>query len=185
MTGQFVLGKLWYTIAELQKIAALARPSLRVLLSRWTRSHRLERIGRGLYRLPGTSVDLVRLGIASYFPSYLSFEIALARHGLLSQVPYVLTFATTRRSRRLRLMNTELEYRRLRPDLFFGYEQQSGVYIARPEKALLDQLYMVARGRASLDSATLNLAPLRATLLRRYARAFPEPVRKRLKELAI
>jgi predicted transcriptional regulator of viral defense system len=177
------LGKSWFTIAEMQKITALSRPSLRVFLSRWTRSGRLERIGPGLYRLPGTAVNLEQLGTASCFPSYVSFESALSKHGILSQLPYVLTFATTHRSRRLRVLNTELQYRHLRPDLFFGYEQQPGVYIALPEKALLDQLYMVTLGRASLDPATLNLAPLRLARLRRHARAFPATVKRRLKVL--
>ena len=49
----------------------------------------------------------------------------------------------------------------------------------------IDQLYMVALGRASLDPSTLNLAPLRPALLRRYARAFSAPVQRRLKALMV
>jgi predicted transcriptional regulator of viral defense system len=174
------LGKSWYTISDLQKIIGLARPSLRVFLSRWTKARRLERVRQGVYRLPGTPLDLERFATEYYFPAYLSFESALARYGILSQVPYALTFATTRRSRRLRLAEAELEYRQVQPDLYFGFEQEGGVYVARPEKALLDQLYMVARGRARLELEALNLRPLRRGILRRYARAYPDAVRTRL-----
>ncbi|MEO0108502.1 MAG: type IV toxin-antitoxin system AbiEi family antitoxin domain-containing protein [candidate division WOR-3 bacterium] len=174
------LGRAWYSIPDLEKITGLARPSLRVFLSRWTRAGRLERLGPGLYHLPGEGLDLERLGNEYYFPSYLSFESALARHGILSQRPYVLTFATTRRSRRLRLKAAELEYRRLRPGLYFGFEMDAGIYVARPEKALLDQLYMVCRGLASLDMSGLNLRPLNRSVLSRYVRAFPPPVGVRL-----
>jgi len=179
------LGKSWYTISDLQKITGLARPSLRVFLSRWTKARRLERVRQGVYRLPGTGLDLARFATEYYFPAYLSFESALARYGILSQVPYALTFATTRRSRRLRLAEAEIEYRQVRSDLYFGFEQEGGVYIARPEKALLDQLYMVARGRARLELEALNLRPLRRSILRRYARAYPDAVRTRLRNIGL
>jgi len=65
---------------------------------------------------------------------------------MLSQVPYVLSFATPRRSRRLTLGDTLVEFHQLKGTLFFGYTLVEGLNIADPEKALLDQLYLIARG---------------------------------------
>src|SRR4029450_6358520 len=45
---------------------------------------------RGREQIASTSLD---------YPSYLSFESALARHGILSQIPHTFTFATTRPSK--------------------------------------------------------------------------------------
>ncbi|MCE5328950.1 hypothetical protein LLG07_01235, partial [bacterium] len=44
-----------------------------------------------------------------YYPPYLSFESSLSRYGILSQIPYDLTFATFRKSKRLLLMDREIE----------------------------------------------------------------------------
>ena len=172
------LGRPVYSISDLQKVTGLARASLYVLLARWVKAGWLARVGVGLYRLSDVPVDLARLGSQQVFPSYLSFESALARFGILSQVPRGLTFATTRRPRRLKLAAGEIEYRRLKPDLFFGYELRDGTAAALPEKALLDELYFVSRGRVRLDRAELNLRPLNRTRLEKMARRFPRPVQK-------
>jgi predicted transcriptional regulator of viral defense system len=177
------LGKSYYTVADLGKATGLAKGSLYVFLARWTKAGLLRRLGTGLYGLPDVAPDLERLGNECCFPSYLSFESALARYGILSQVPYVLTFATPRRSRRLKLTGTEIEYRQLRPELFFGYEPQNGVYVALPEKALCDQLYMKGLGRAELDASGLNLKPVRRRVLAEFVRRFPATTRRLAAEL--
>lgn len=172
------LGKSYYTVADLAKATGLSKGSLYVFLARWTRAGLLRRLGTGLYGLPDVAPDMEKLGNEYYFPSYLSFESALARFGILSQSPYVLSFATTRRSRRLKLSWTEIEYRQLRPEFFFGYELHNGVYVALPEKALCDQLYMKSLGRAKLDVPSLNLKPVRSHVLARFLQRFPERTRR-------
>jgi predicted transcriptional regulator of viral defense system len=172
------LGRPVYSISDLQKVTGLPRASLYVFLTRWVKAGLLARVGVGLYRLSDVPIDLARLGSQQVFPSYLSFESALARFGILSQVPRNLTFATTRRPRRLRLAAGEIEYRRLKPDLFFGYELRDGAAVALPEKALLDELYLVSRGRARLDRAELHLRPLNRTRLQDFARRFSKSVQE-------
>ncbi|MEO0082265.1 MAG: hypothetical protein ABIL25_08245 [candidate division WOR-3 bacterium] len=172
------LGKTYYTTADLAKVTGHSAGSLRVFLARWTKAGLLKRIGTGLYGLPDVAPDLERLGNAYYFPSYLSFESALARYGVQSQMPYALTFATSRRSRRLKLADTEIEYRQLRQDLFFGYEQQDSLYVAWPEKALADLLYLVSLGRASCDIRALNLKPLDRSRFSKLIARFPERTQK-------
>jgi predicted transcriptional regulator of viral defense system len=177
------LGKPFYSVADLQKVTGLAAGSLRVFLSRWAKAGWLERIGAGLYRLPDRPLDLAGLANQRYLPSYLSFESALSRCGIIRQIPYVLTFATSRRSRRLRLKDTEIAYRRLKTDLFFGYRLQAGLDVAMPEKALLDQLYFVSLGRASLSFRELNLKPIRASVLQTMAGKFPERTQRLVRQV--
>jgi predicted transcriptional regulator of viral defense system len=177
------LGRPVYSISDLQKVTGLSRASLYVFLTRWVKAGLLARVGVGLYRLSDVPIDLAQLGSRQVFPSYLSFESALARFGILSQVPRGLTFATTRRPRRLRLAAGEIEYRQLKSELFFGYESADGSYVALPEKALLDELYFMSRGRTGIDLNALNLRPLRFKLLWRFARQFPKRVQALAREL--
>ncbi|RLC26332.1 MAG: hypothetical protein DRH56_04675 [Deltaproteobacteria bacterium] len=174
------LDKGYFTMAHMQKITDLPRDSLKVAINRLIEKEILTRIKRGVYQLGFSQVDVPKIANQLYYPSYLSFESALSRYGVLSQVPYTQTFATTRRSKKMTLWETKVEFRQLRKDLFFGYRMEGGVYIAELEKALLDQLYMVSRGRGSLNIEELDLKEVDKELLKKYAQKFPAYIKKLL-----
>ncbi|WP_287155589.1 type IV toxin-antitoxin system AbiEi family antitoxin domain-containing protein, partial [Candidatus Solincola tengchongensis] len=153
-------GKDFFTVSDLKKVTGLERESLYVALSRLSGKGVLRRAARGVYLLPDTYPPAEKIATQLYFPCYLSFESALSRAGVLGLVPYVLTFATPRKTRRLRVLEQVVEYRRLREDLFFGFELAEGYYLARPEKALLDALYLAAYGKGSLPESELDLSLL-------------------------
>lgn len=117
------------------------------------------------------------------YPSYLSFETALGDFGIISQKAYTLTFATAGKGKKDLLGQTEVEYRHLNKELFFGYTLKNGLYFAEPEKALLDQLYMVSLGKAKLDFEELDLHKLSFGKTEKMAQKFPKSVQKRLMKL--
>jgi len=172
------LNKPYFTLADLEKVLGQARPSLYVTLNRLVGQGVLTRLRRGAYQSAFQPPALARVANALVYPSYLSFESALSQHGILSQAPYMLTFATSRRTRRLRLGVVEVQFHQLKAELFFGYTMADGVYLAEPEKALLDQAYLAARGVSSLAWDELDLSSLDAARLRDYARRFPPPVER-------
>jgi predicted transcriptional regulator of viral defense system len=171
-------------LADLEKILGVARPSLYVVLHRLVKQGVLVRLRRGMYRGMFGAAEAMKIANALYAPSYLSFESALARYGILSQIPYVLTFATTKRSKRMRIGETPIEFRQLHARLFFGYTLEQGVYLAEPEKALLDELYLITRGKATCDLDALNLAALSRAKFLEYALRFPDYVQTRAQTLA-
>jgi predicted transcriptional regulator of viral defense system len=118
-----------------------------------------------------------------YYPSYLSFESALARHGILSQIPHTFTFATTRPSKTASVGTVDAEFSHLQPALYFGYTSINGLDVAEPEKALLDQLYLVSRGWRHLNTSELDLRAINGERLTRYAAVFPAPVGKLVQQL--
>ncbi|MFH1657599.1 MAG: type IV toxin-antitoxin system AbiEi family antitoxin domain-containing protein [bacterium] len=163
----------YFTIADLEKITGLSRPSLKVALSRFAAQGVLIRLKRGIYALTGASLKIKKIANQLYYPSYLSFESALSYYGILSQLPYVQTFATTKPPKRLTLGETEIEFRQLKKELYFGYVLKDNIYIAEPEKALLDQLYMVSKGKATLEVKELDLRTIKKSVLNEYAKQFP------------
>lgn len=124
-----------------------------------------------------------RIANQLYYPSYLSFVTVLGRGGILNQIPYSLTFASTKKSKRITLGGTDVIYSQLKPELYFGYEMRQGLNIAEPEKALLDQLYLVSQGKAYLDFEELNLIDLNKKKFLSYAAKFPKRIRKGLREI--
>lgn len=175
------LGRGFFTIADLENIIGLPRNSLKVALNRLTKQGVLERLTRGVYQLSINPAEARAVANQLYYPSYLSFETALARYGILSQIPYTQTFATIKKSKKLWLKDIEIEYSQLKKDLFFGYILTDGIYIARPEKALLDQLYLVSRGRRRLSTEELDLSVINKKILLQYAKKFPVSVQRLVK----
>lgn len=176
--------KPYWSVADLQKILGYkSRQTLLVVLHRLVSQGVLARMRRGIYRVSINTVEGALLANLLYRPSYLSFESALSRYGILSQIPYTITLATTRRSKKVTLDGAAVEYRQLRGDLFFGHRIEGGLDIAEPEKALLDALYLMKRGKLSLALKELDLSGLSRGKLDSYGARFPRYVRAALAEL--
>lgn len=173
----------YLTLADLEKLFNRKRNSLSILTNRLIKKGFLKRLRPGVYIVPEKFGQLDRIANQLYYPSYLSFVTVLGRGGFLNQIPYSLTFATTRKSKRITLGGIDVAYSQIKPELYFGYEMKQGVNIAEPEKALLDQLYLVSLGKAYLDFDELNLIDLDKKKFLSYAKKFPKRVRKGLREI--
>ena len=134
----------------------------------------------GVYILPEKYAQIDLVANSLYDPSYLSFESALARYGLLSQVPYTLTFATTRKTFKVKSAELAIEYRRIQPALFFGYVKANSLFVATPEKAFLDTVYFASFGKAAVPLEDLDVRKLHPPLLARIAKRFPRRTRQLL-----
>jgi predicted transcriptional regulator of viral defense system len=175
--------KPYFTVADLEKILSMKRDSLYVALNRLVGSGVLIRLKRDVYQPAFQSLELEKVANELYYPSYLSFESALSRYGILSQIPYTLTFATSKRSKKITLGTREVEYRQLKKKYFFGYILDNGIYVAEPEKALLDQIYMMSKGKISRDMSEWSLVALKKSKFLRYSKLFPMALRIKAKEL--
>jgi len=173
----------YLSVSDLAQLLGLGERSVYISLSRLEKAEVLTRLKTGIYVLADQEVDLKVIANQLCYPSYLSFETALGDFGIVSQKAYTLTFATTRRSKKDLLGQTEVEYRHLNKELFFGYALKKGLYYAEPEKALLDQLYMVSLGKAKLDFEELDLHELSFKKTEKMAQKFPKSVQKKLTEL--
>ena len=177
------VNKPFYTIADLEKITSLPRDSLYVALRRWEGGGIVERVAQGIYVPMGSNISLENVAAQLYIPNYLSFESALAKYGVLNLIPYTLTFATTRKTRKYALRKQEIEFRQVSAELFFGFEMKNGMYIALPEKAFLDEVYFVTRGKAVLDFDEVDIKKLSGKTLKDYSKRFPAYVQNRIKNI--
>jgi len=177
------LNKPFYSISDLEKITGLSRDSLYVTLKRLVVRGVLERIGSGIYRLFTAPPSIEKVASSLYMPNYLSFESALSRYGILTLIPYALTFATTRKTMRFTIEGRDIEFRQLKKNLFGGYEMEGGIYIAKPEKAFLDLVYFVSRGKTSIDLDEIDMAKLSISKLRELSKKFPEYTKRYLNKI--
>lgn len=141
-------------------------------MKRLVDSGAITKVARGVYMLRGHSFDVEKLATKLYYPSYISFESALSKYGIINQGLYNLTLATTRHSKKMTLMDVECDYSQLKPELFFGFNLIGDTYVAEPEKAVLDMLYLVSLGKRSKSSDEWILGELDREKLKSYLPPF-------------
>lgn len=131
--------------------------AIQTQLSRWVTAGRLIKLARGKYILarPYRKVDPPLEAIANrlVYPSYVSFERALAWYGLIPESVPVVTSVTTGRPCLIENALGTFQYRHIQQRLFWGYEAITllgeACVIALPEKAILDLFYFQS-GAATL-----------------------------------
>ena len=184
MTGIEALKKLeklkkdYYSVKDLERVLEMPIDSLRGQLTRWCKRGILTRVAKGIYAPYGTEIDVLKIANQIYYPSYLSFESVLSRYGILSQVPYTLTFATPKRTKKMILNDTEIEFTKLSDKYYFGYVFENGINIASTEKALVDCLYIVSKGKRVLNVDELYLKNVDKEKLIEISKVFPKNTRK-------
>ncbi|PKL42461.1 MAG: hypothetical protein CVV39_08905 [Planctomycetes bacterium HGW-Planctomycetes-1] len=128
---------------------------VRLQLNRWVRSGKLIRLNKGIYILaePYRKIKPNLFSIANNIesPSYVSCQSALSFYGLIPEFVPVVTSVTSGRPRTIETPLGRFEYRYIKKDFFCGYQEielpeKQKAFIARPEKALLDLIYLTAQG---------------------------------------
>ncbi|MBL7063104.1 MAG: hypothetical protein ISS49_02700 [Anaerolineae bacterium] len=159
----------------------VAPAGVRRQLSRWTKAVRLYQLRRGLYALapPFQKVKPHPFLIANHMvhASYVSRQSALAYYGLIPEIVPVITSVTTARPGRRETVLGVYEFRHVKVGLLFGYQLTDlgggqKAFVATPEKALLDLIYLQPGGDAPdylRELRLQNLERLNPDVLRQQA----------------
>jgi hypothetical protein len=160
-----------FTLREMSSLRGESRTGTAMTLLRAARKGLVARVGKLWLNLMDPP-DLLEVGLSLVSPSYLSFESALYRLGVISQAPRgPMTMATARRSRLFETPLGSIRFFHLKPALFFGFDERR---IALSEKAWLDLLYIRGlKGRRSLITEEIYPGHLDRKAVRRAARRFP------------
>jgi predicted transcriptional regulator of viral defense system len=169
-------------------LAGKVNPNIvRLQLTRWTKSGKVYQLRRGLYAIapPYQKVKPHPFLVANRMQqtSYVSGLSALAFFGLIPDTVYATFSATTGRPERCETSFGIFEFRHIKPELLRGYRMNElgngqQAFIAIPEKALLDLVYLQPAGDtlAYLQELRLqNLERLDLIELQRQAEIFGSP----------
>lgn len=163
-------------------------------LSRWTGAGRLYQLRRGLYAIapPFQKVTPHPFLVANrlVLGSYVSLQSALAYYGLIPEAVPVTTSVTSDRPGRWDTPLGVYEFRHIQTDLLTDYrrlEVAAGqlAYVASPEKALLDLIYLEPEADSFQYLEELRLQHLEildGNELRRLAALSGKPKLKRAAE---
>jgi predicted transcriptional regulator of viral defense system len=115
---------------------------IRVELVRMVKKGLLSKVTNGYYANPFLYPTSDQIAMYLKKPSYISLEKALNIHGILPQTVYTYTLVTADSPHSYRVNQTIFEYHHILLPYFFGFKASSQhIYLADPEKALLDFLY--------------------------------------------
>jgi predicted transcriptional regulator of viral defense system len=103
---------------------------------------------RGIWAEAGNS-KVSQYALIPFLPGahrqYVSFVSALHLHGIIEQIPQVITLASTSHTRTVRTKLGAFVIHQIAPEFFKGfnwYRDEGSFLIAEPEKALVDCLYL-------------------------------------------
>lgn len=113
-----------------------------------------------------------------YQPSYISLETALSHYGVIPEIVYTITSVTTKPTREFTTPIGAFSYQRIKQQAYCGYQSVqlhgSTVFLAEPEKALVDYLYFVDIRRSTFNDR-IFLKKINRRKLIAYARIFERP----------
>ncbi len=120
-------------------------------LADWVRAGKVVQLRRGLYTLapPHQLEQPHSYVVANHMVrgSYVSLQIVLSHYALIPEHVAVVTNVTTGRPGMWQNPYGHFSYQHIQPALFFGFQhrqvtQTQWAYMATPEKALLDLIYL-------------------------------------------
>lgn len=176
--------KTFFSLEDVANTLGLEPASAAVLCGRYVKKGLLTRLKRGLYTRTEQlahlgQMDLFRIANFLQVPSYISLMTALSYHGVTTQMQRgFFESISIKRTRRFEVGQFVFHYTKISPDLYRGFEKREGVFIALPEKALLDSFYLASLGRYSLDLSSLDLTKVKEEVLAELCLCFPLRTRK-------
>lgn len=160
--------------------------SLKVQLSRWKKKGLLVQLRKGLYILNKDEREIepsaFYLANQIFIPSYVSLESALAYYSLIPEFVATTTSITTRKTCKFKNKLGFFTYQHVKPYAFCGFkliEEKNNLktLIARPEKAIIDFLYLNLSGFNKGDKTIFtesyrfqNCSDLKPSKLIKYAK---------------
>jgi len=115
----------------------------------WVKKWYIKNIRKWYYILADININediLFLIANKSYYPSYISLEMAFSYYNLIPEIVYNITSITSNKTFEFNFQNSNFTYRKINSNLFFWYKTiqiwKNIVLMAEIEKALLDYLYL-------------------------------------------
>ena len=173
------IDKTFFGFRDISSALGIAHESARVVAHRYVKNGMLIRIKPNIFVLAekwnsfGTHEKFQTANLLQV-PSYISLTTALEYYEISTQIQrnYIECIAIKRTFAKI-INGLTIRFSRISEALYFGFDKKNNVYIARPEKALLDSVYLTSLGRYSLDIAAISDNKFDKKILAQMVAAYP------------
>ena len=164
-------------------------PSAKIACHRYAKKGLVVRLKRDLYATRQAwdhfrEEDFFMAANRLQVPSYVSFTTALSYYQITTQVQksFIESVGTVR-SWSQEVEGVQFRYTKLPAGLYRGFVKKENFFIALPEKAFLDTLYLTALGRYRFDLSAMDLGKMDPKEIGKQSKIFPRKMRDRMQAL--
>ncbi len=180
--------KLYFGYEDIARVLNISPASARVTASRYVKRGLLMRLKRNTSILrerwnTASREEKFTLANLGQVPSYISLMTAMDYFEITTQVQRDIIESTAlKRTKEITLNGNLLRYSKVSQKLYFGFTRHQEFFIATPEKAFLDAVYLFSLGRYALDFAALDKDRLNQTEMMRMIRNYPLKTKRLLEK---
>ena len=182
------ISKTYFGYQDIARELGISLESARVSACRYAAQGILIRLKRNIYMRYETWNRLDRaekFQIANLIqvPSYISLMSAMDYYQITTQLQqdYIESIAL-KRTKEIEIQKNVFNYTKIKPTLYLGFEKKEGFFMATPEKAFLDAIYLMTLGRYHLDLASIDFSKLNAKALQMTAAKYPHKTKRTLEK---
>lgn len=168
------IDKLYFNTRDIARLLSISHSSAKVSASRYVKKSVLIRLKPDLYilasRLP-TLTDSDRFLLANIIqtPSYVSLTTALSHFGITTQQQqYFIESIALKRTKHVGAGNLHFSYKKIKQALYEGFTKIEGYFIAEPEKALADAVYLSSMGKYNCDFHAIDFRKIKKDQVSAY-----------------
>lgn len=146
------------------------------------RNKYVKRAERGIYY----TRTAMEYAVASrlIYPSYVTLISSLRFHNLTEQIPHIIYVASPVQHRTIPSLNGfEVDFKKVKKSLMYGYRKVDGAFVADPEKAVIDMIYLnefVEYAEEAVEERDLDAVKLRDYALRSGVKSIVKKVEEML-----
>lgn len=169
----------YFTVQQLAAQFGFSVRSASVFAGRYTKTGILLKLKNNYYAIAQrwqTNTDSELLGVANILqvPSYISLTTALAFYEFTTQIQRgFFESVCLKRTVRYEAAGVIFNYYKLSKARYFDFIKKDGVFIATPEKAFLDCVYLFSFGKYNPDFSSMDLTKLNIARLKKLMRGYP------------
>ncbi|NNF99546.1 MAG: hypothetical protein HKM93_09225 [Desulfobacteraceae bacterium] len=175
--------KSYFGYEEIARIRGISLASAKVTASRYVKQGILLRLKKNVYVLRQAwqttdQEEKFRIANIVQVPSYISLTTALSYYGITTQIQRKFYESVAlKRTKEVRVEGEVFLYTKINESLYFGFKKENGIFIAIPEKALVDAFYLMSYGRYSIDLSAVDSDKLDWKTLFRLGSTYPDRTR--------
>lgn len=176
--------KAYFGYEEIARTLGIAPRSARVCATRYVKQGLLVRIKRNIYVLREkwaalTIEEKFTLANLIQVPSYISLMTALSYYELTTQIQRdFIESVALKRTKQVEVGKTLFNFTKVDKKLYHGFSREKGFFIASPEKAFLDAVYLMSIKRYNLDTSSIDFSKFDPSKIKALVRLFPEKTKK-------
>lgn len=180
--------KLFFGMEDVAELYGITPAAARLKCYRYEKEGIITRLKRNFYVFSDklesmSSEELFTVANFLYVPSYISLTTALSFYGITTQVQQAyIESVTYNRSNEFLSSGIAFKYFKIKKAFYNDFIKRNSVFIATPEKAFIDAVYLCSLGKYSFDVYAIDFSKLDRTKIENTIKNYPKQTQTVLKK---